>query len=270
MRVALYYGPGSGRRARYIADAMRTGLHAHGIKVEMSSRFREVCADVAIGYGWVQHQAFEAYRAAGKSFVCFDLGYWDRRPSTMPMDGYYRMAVNDWDTATNMQRGCPPDRFERLEIRPKPANLDGRVILITSMSMKAAKTHGIDLVEWENEITARLTSMRLSFPIVKRAKPHKKGPILPPIETVLGDVRFLVTRHSNTAVDALVNGVPFYAERGVGALLSAKALTSDMIKHPCFCSDDDRIQLLSDIAYAQWRPEEMRTGEVWNHIRALL
>jgi len=60
MRVALYACPGSGRRARYIADAFDQGLKEHGIRAETFTRFRNVCADLAIAYGWVHQEAFEA------------------------------------------------------------------------------------------------------------------------------------------------------------------------------------------------------------------
>jgi hypothetical protein len=271
MRIALYTCAGSGRRSRYIADAMRQGLLQHGInKVEVHNRFRGVCADIAIAYGWVHSLVFEAYEAAGGQYVYFDLGYWNRRPSTSPLDGHYRLAVNNWDTAKAMRRACPDDRFKRLGIRLKPPQLNGRDIVIASMSLKSAKTHKFDIGEWEQAMRKRLSAMGLKFPIVQRPKPAKKQAPLPAIEHVLSTARILVTRHSNTAVDAMVSGVPFYAERGVGSLLSAKDLTCEMIETPTFCNDVDRHQLLADIAYAQWTPPEMRSGEAWDHMRQLL
>jgi hypothetical protein len=198
------------------------------------------------------------------------LGYWNRRPPTSPLDGHYRLAINAWDTAIQMRRGCPDDRFKALGIVLKPPQSGGKEVLIAAMSVKAAKIHGYDLNQWEDEITARIKRFGMKYPITLRGKPSKKKRATETIEAALSRARILVTRHSNAAVDALVNGVPFYAEHGVAASLSVKNLTCETLTDPVFCTDQERNQLLCDIAYAQWSPPEMRTGKAWEHIRSLI
>lgn len=271
MRIALYCCAGSGRRSRYIADAMRQGLMLHGIKhIRTHTRFDNVCADVAIAYGWVHKHVFDAYQADGKSFAYFDLGYWNRRPSVKPLDGHYRLAINAWDTAHVMRRDCPADRFKALGIETNEPRLNGQEILIAGMSAKAAKVHGYDYGEWESQAKKEIERMKLKYPIRLRDKPNKKNKATETVTAALSRARILITRHSNAAVDALVAGVPFYAEHGVGALLSPTELTSGMIEQPSFSDEKVRNQLLYDIAYAQWSPPEMRTGDAWDHIRNLI
>lgn len=270
MRIALYCCPGSGRRARYLADALSQGFKEHKIKTQIHNRFRDVDGDIAIAYGWVHKPVFEAYRAAGKPFVYFDLGYWNRRPRGNPLDGHYRMAINAWDTATTMRRGCPADRFAALDIKVEKPRFDGLEILIAAMSVKSAKIHGFGFLQWETDIQARIKAMNLPFIVKVRAKPNKKSRASETLEEAFGKSRIVLTRHSNVAVDALVSGIPFYAERGVASLLSPKALTAEFIENPEFCSQADRNQLLYDIAYAQWTPPEMRSGAAWEQIRSLI
>ena len=274
MKVALYCTYG-GRRGRYVADCMKNGLRRHGIRAEVHKKFRGVNADMAIAYGWAHEKIFEAYKKAGKHFAYFDLGYWDRRPSKMPTDGYYRLAVDDWDTAAKMARGCPDDRFRKLKVNlypPRQRGTRGHRILIAGMSQKAAETHGYDFREWEKKMRHRLLAMESHFGDVHiRWKPDKKKNISqPPLSDELDRTRLVVTHHSNVAVDALVRGVPFWAEKGVGALLSPPELTAEWVGDPTFPDEKDRKQLLNDIAYAQWRPSEMQSGAAWDHIRRLL
>lgn len=269
MRVALYMCAGSGKRAIYLADAMRRGLLEHGIKSERYNRFKDVCADVAIAYGWSHREIFKQYKEAGAQFAYFDLGYWNRRPPTAPMDGHYRLAMNDWDTATNMPRGVPDDRLKTLEADLKPRQ-KGRDVVIACMSIKAVRIHGYDFREWENGVRKQVEQWGLNRTVVMRDKPNKKAKPMPAIADVLKTAHMLITHHSNAAVDALVNGIPTYAKKGVGSLWSAPDLTKESVENPYFPCERDRRALLADVAYAQWKPEEMRSGAAWEFMKTCL
>jgi hypothetical protein len=228
-----------------------------------------VAADLAIAYGWVHAPMFERYRAAGARYVFLDLGYFGRRPSHAADEGYHRFAMDDWDTAKHMIRNMPGDRLSRHNLplrsldRPR-----GDTIIIAGMSEKAARTHGHGFGQWENRMKMLLEHLAPDRTIIDRPKPSGKSPVKSlPIEQLLDDAHMLVTHHSNAAIDALIAGVPTYALKGAGALISPRQLSAAVIEHPEMPTEESRMSLLNDIAYAQWTPAEMRRGDFWEFLK---
>lgn len=266
MRVSIYCHKPSGR-TKYITKALYDGFVKHGVKVNIN-RTCTVTSDIAIAYGWIHEKVFRAYREAGKSFIYFDLGYWGRRPVGNAREGYHRIAINSWDTLNCMKTDCDSDRFNRLKINVKEQKYTNRSgpVLITGMSQKAAWTHGLLNNPWE-KTAMDLLRKETNRTITLRHKPISKNVYQEPIENVLLRSCFLVTHHSNTAVDALVNGVPYYCVKGVAKPLSQEAITHEIIEQPRCVNDSERMQLLYDIAYCQWTPKEMRTGEMWEYVK---
>ena len=143
-------------------------------------------------------------------------------------------------------------------------------MLAGGMSPKAAGTHGYAYGQWEERIRASLTRIRPDLPVIMRPKPNKRAVPQIPIYEVLQTTRLLVTHHSNAAIDALLLGVPVYAVKGVGRLASADTLDAAALEHPYELNYAARLQLLADVAYAQWTPQEMRSGEAWQHALSIL
>jgi hypothetical protein len=263
MRLAIY-ATDNNRRAMHIAMAMHCGARRCGLQSDILTRFTGVAADLAVAYGWTHESVFRSYLAAGAHYVYWDLGYWNRRPSHNSAEGHHRLAVDDWDTAKTMARGCPTDRLEasRLKI-VEQRDGQGEVILLAGMSAKAAGTHGYRFEQWE---LRKMKSLRETLPhwsLVYRPKPTKARPATETIEVALRRSRVLVTHHSNAAVEALMFDIPIFAIKGVGHLVSDQVLGTSR-------PYAERRQLLADVAYAQWTPQEMRTGQAWEHIRGLL
>ncbi len=273
MKVAVYgVARKSGRdNANRIGQALKVGFKKHGIPCEVRETFDgEVIADVALAYGWLGElttRVFSKYKEAGKRFVFFDLGYWARG-----QEGHYRLGVDDWDTALKMTRGCPSDRFDSLKVNVRDDwNRESKKIMIVGMSGKAAWTHGYSDGQWENETRIKLVKeLPDDYHIHIRQKPNKQNVRVTPIEDDLRESWFVVSHHSNVAVDALVAGVPYWAKKGVGAILSPVTCDAQLIGKPFFPTEADKMQLLYDIAYAQWTPAEMRNGDCWNYIKGIL
>ena len=79
----------------------------------------------------------------------------------------------------------------------------------------------------------------------------------------LADCHCVVTFNSNSAVEALVGGIPVFAF-DQGSMVWPVANKDWMaLENPLRL---DRTQWYNDLAYAQWTPEEMRSGETWRHI----
>lgn len=264
---AVIYKIGGTARTRHVADAMTEGLKRCGVSVTVHDRWRGIAGDIAIAYGWNHEPVFSAYRAAGLHYAYFDMGYWDRRQAGDKKNGFHRLSVNSWDTADNMLRAMPADRFTSSGIRLKPWGSKGSVIILAGMSNKAAGSHGFKPGQWERE-TEIAVRERTDRPIIVRAKPTGDQSKIEPITDVLARAHMLITHHSNAAMDAMIAGVPFHARKGVGRILAPDDIF--LIERYPDIGDNERLQLMQDIAYAQWRPSEMRTGQAWDHIKWIL
>lgn len=264
---AYVYAVGTNKRAVHIAQAMHQGLQKCGVQAVITNRFDGVKADIAIAYGWVHEDIFNAYKAEGAHYAYWDLGYIERAG----LEGYHRLAVDSWDTADNMLRGCSDDRINRLGVQLKPWRNNSRAndLLVIGMSSKAAITHGFDFGEWERRIVQSLHSVEYPFGIKIRPKPNREVRHQPSIEHALRHAHMAIMHHSNVAIDAVIAGVPVYAEKGVGRIVS-NGLTSMDICKPLVLSDMRRMQFLADVAYAQYSVPEMRDGTVWQCIREII
>jgi hypothetical protein len=249
------------KRARIVAAAMDEGLKRHGIKTIVRDRFTGVEGDLAVAYGWIHEPIFKKYG----HYLYFDLGYWDRKPKGQPKEGMHRLAINSWCPTDYMGRGMPQDRWDAARI-PMSALSTGRDILVAAMSEKAARTHGYAFRQWEDAamLTMRTFTKRR---IIYRPKPSKAQPGVP-IADALRQASAVVSHHSNVAVEAMIEGVAVYAEKGVGTLVSIPTLRQIDIAQPPDL--ETRVAFLSDIAYCQWTPQEMRQGDVWEHVSKMV
>lgn len=274
MKPVIYAATTHGRCA-HVALAMQQGFKRHGFVVPIMTRMPAVPqGDVALAYGWLHRPAFEVYRAAGGHFAYWDLGYWNRSPDKSKggtREGAYRLAINSWDTADHMRRGCPDDRWRESGLALRPRGPHGRAVLVPGMSDKAAGTHGFYPMQWERQMLARLERLVPGDVLFRPKTARLTG--MEPIDRVLQRCRAVVTNHSNVALDAIIAGVPCIATKGVGRLLTVEGAL-DIVEAtgiwPECPSDDQRQALVQDVAYAQWTPAEMRTGAAWDHIRGIL
>jgi len=249
------------KRARIVANAMNDGLKRHGIKTIVRDKFNGVEGDIAVAYGWVHETVFKAY---GK-YLYFDLGYWDRKPSGKPKEGLHRLSINSWCPVEYMARGMPADRLTDSGIVISEQST-GKNIFVAGMSEKACRTHGFAFKQWEENAMQVIRGVT-KRPIVYRSKPSKAVPGTP-IAEELRRSSAVVAYHGGVAVDAMIEGVAVYMEKGIGTLGSMKDLREvDAATPPDM---ETRIAFLSDVAYCQWTPEEMRNGKVWNHVSSLV
>lgn len=247
-------------RYRRIAEAMAEGIAKCGdipFILEMGSP--RIDATVAVSFGWKHHRYLEEY----PQFVYADLGYWER-------DRYYRLSVGDWSPHRYVRAGLPMDRLRTFGLVPKPWRTSGTEIVVAGSTMKAAADHGMEYMAWERQAVERLRDC--GVPVVYRPKPSDADAVpidgVPfdrrPIGEALGSAWGWVTHHSNSAVDALLAGVPVHCETGAAAAFSVPLET---MASPELLGG--RRQFLSDVAWLQWTLDEMRSGAAWMHLKEL-
>ena len=246
------------KRYRVIADAMAAGINRYGDRAQLVSVYApHQKADVAVMYGWKRHEQLQRY----PQFVYADLGYWQR-------DRYYRLAVGGWSAERYVRAGLPADRFDALGLQVKPWREQGSEIIVAGSTAKAAAEDGFGYMEWERRAIAQLRGC--GRPVVYRPKPNDRlaqpiagaGYDTRPINEALANAWAWVTHHSNSAVDALLAGVPVHCEIGAAAAMSVPL---DRIARATLV--DGREQFLADVAWLQWTLDEMRSGEAWAHLK---
>ena len=103
-----------------------------------------------------------------------------------------------------------------------------------------------------------------SQPEVKGVKNVKYLDINMPIEKAISKAKVVVTINSNAGVDAALAGKPVISLDQGSMVWDISEHDFKKINNPKF---NDRTQWCNDIAYAQWHPSELESGEAWNHLK---
>lgn len=237
---------------------------------------------MAIFYGLEGNlpEIFEAYRSTpGHAAVYIDLGYWGRREGGR-WSGYHKVSVNArHPTAYLMSKAMPPDRISRFGLQLQDPRFPSRGhFLVAGMGDKGARAEGFEPEEWERAVITRLRAIT-DRTIVYRPKPSWKA--ARPIEGTryshrntevqreLDNCCGVLTHHSNTAVEAIVAGIPVYCEGGAGHIFSVPMI--DDMADPWQRTEFNRAhrqQWMANLAYCQWSVAEMTAGLAWKHLRA--
>ncbi len=215
----------------------------------------------------------------GINFVYFDKGYFYRGWKTEDPGVYYRFSVNSFQPLVYFQ-SVPrsADRWKKLDIELKPRKKNGSKIVITGCSQKFARMHSFTNESFTEELVVKLKKLT-DRDIVYRPKSADTHAVPIPgtifsydrckIEEELEDAHAVVTFSSNAAVDAVLAGVPaFVLGPGIAKPVSNTDLSK--IEEPWFPTDKERLQWCYDLAYCQWRVEEMEDGSLWTDLKKIL
>ena len=104
-----------------------------------------------------------------------------------------------------------------------------------------------------------------SQPEVKGVKNVKYLDTNMPIEKAISKAKVVVTINSNAGVDAALAGKPVISLDKGSMVWDISEHHFEKINNPKFY---DRTQWCNDIAYAQWHPSELESGEAWNHLKS--
>lgn len=247
------------RRYRLVAEAMMAGInrcgdvaYAHPLHAKPMKH-----ADVGVCYGWKNHARYVGY----PQYVYADIGYWNRETS-------YRVTVGGWSPDPYVRAGLPASRLQSLGVTVKPWREGGDTIVIAGSTGKSCVEHGLAYREWEMAVAEKLRDCgkRVAY----RPKPTDKfkSPISgieyddAPMQESMSRACALVTHHSNAAIEALVEGVPVHCTTGAAAAFSVPL--NEIAQAPRL---EGREQFLADVAWLNWRLDEMRSGACWSHMK---
>lgn len=163
----------------------------------------------------------------------------------------------------------PADRAAKLGIALEPRHYGANILLCGQVPWDASCDF-INLQDWLLDAVEKIRSVS-GANIVYRPHPMAKLPNMrgcqysmgKPLIADLLDAHCVVTFNSNSAVEAVIKGVPVFSfDEGsmVWPICNKSWLDIENPKFP------NRQQWLNNLAYSQWLPAEMRSGEAWHHI----
>lgn len=236
-------------------EAMAEGLTRHGVRVTLSHH--KFCKTQFVAcWGW---RAGKALRKAGHEVLVMERGYLGDRFNWSSLAwnglngrGEFAVAPNDNGKRFN-------DNFSM-----SPWNKSGEYILIMGQVPNDASLQGLNLGPWYQEMcsvaaaTYGLPVMFRQHPVAARKgfKQHVKGAIksVGDLDQALANAALVITYNSNSAVDAVISGIPaIAADEGSMAWPVVGHSIGEKI-YP------DRKSWAEQLAWRQWRLSEIADG----------
>jgi hypothetical protein len=270
MKVRVYWG--GDEKEDYVLEKMYDGCPYQKSFVPLDEYEP---SDIAVVMGvfkkhvprsFKRGHVIEEQKKNGATVVVVETGFLNRGDGRT---NHYAVGLNGLNGRGEYRnRNSPPDRREKLGVILEPWK-QGEHILLCGQVPWDASVDFTDHRKWLEQ-TARALALHSSRTVVFR--PHPKCQMAPIPDTVyscrqlgqdLMDAWAVVTFNSNTAVEAVIQGIPvFAADVGSMAMPVANADLS-RIETPDM---PDREQWLNDLCYTQWTPEEMKEGLPWKHL----
>lgn len=281
-------------REQLLGAALNRGLMLRGDRLQTvpyHDRPEQLDCD-AIAFVGVKCREWHEYcQRTGTRFLYFDKGYhYPKEKSTFKRNT--TKIVNCWrisvDTNQPLEQLAQAkhtlERWDKMGPRPKPWRepTPNGPIIIAGSSPKFHLFHGLpDPTTWAQEIVAELRR-HTDRPIHYRPKPswwvgspEDAVPIdgtefIPTLtfEERAAGAHAIITYGSNAAMIGMLQGVPsVIVGNGIMRVVSSTDLSE--IEAPYLAPEEDRLQLLANIAWSQYTLLELGNGKAWGHIKEL-
>jgi hypothetical protein len=178
--------------------------------------------------------------------------------------GYYRITCNGLQVCAgktiltnpeeSLEKNCPPgDRLEALGVKFKPWRKTGEEVVIAPLSKAVGQFLGIDPHRWLETV---INEVRQHTDRSITIKPKDSDAR---IQDSLRRAWCLVTHSSNSAIDALIEGVPVFVTGDCASKFLASGHFSN-IEKPRYPDREPWFRVLS---YSQWQLSEIQRGRCW-------
>lgn len=289
MRVAFPHNQHP--REQMLVQALRIGMMAHKdqlIPIPYNDDARDLPGDAIAVIGvkcreWVHH-----CRAIGKRFLYFDKGYYypkeKQTAGVRPIVHCWRAAVDETQPLNFLATArCSEDRWNKLGIWPRPwrePTADGPIIVAASSpkyhlfnGLAMPNTYYRDLIEQIKQYTSRPVWFRPKASDILKAGKHSAAPIdetewkdIGPFEELCIGAHAIVTHGSNAALIGMLMGIPsIIVGNGVMRPISSTELSD--IEQPYLATEEQKRQLLANLAWSQWTLREWQSGNAWHHLK---
>jgi len=207
-----------------------------------------------------KHYIINRCKRNNKPYIMFEEGsikrggYWSIFANGLYGRGYYTHSKIIKDRIDNISNY-------------KKFKWSGDTILITKQLTRDATVDisGHDYINWLDKMVRK--AGKLDYNLEVREHPVRIKKEQEPIENVLKHTRFLITYSSNSAVDAILQGVPCYIESN-NHLASDLSIDIENIDKNNLDTVKQK-EILNIIANTQWTINEIQKGKCWNHVKNL-
>lgn len=232
---------------------------ANGCGGNFTTDIKQLRDGPAVFYG-VTRDTLHLYRQCvneDREYYYIDNGYFSPGHHD---DGYFKVTKN---AAQHSGFGnATPERFLMHGLDIKPWRTEGKYILVTVQSDWWYERHFTSKAQWLKEVLHAL-KVYTDIPVLVREKPRSQ-----PDTYIYDDIRHawaLITHSSNTAVQAVLEGVPIFVTWPCAALAMG-TLDLSLINDP-LCPRG-RYQWACNLADNQWSMKEIENGKCWKDLNA--
>ena len=233
--------------------------------------------DIAVVFGvgkkgvpvsWPRANVIFQQRRQCKPVIIIEKGFVKR-------DQYYMVGFNGLNhNAAFFNEGSPSDRWEALGVELKPWRYDGEHILVCGQVPSDASVQDIDIIHWSAEITSFLrkhTDKKVVYrphPLARNRTPHMMGVENSnrDLATDLSRACAVVTYNSNTAVEAVIEGIPSFAMDKGSMAWEVACHDINRINDYAAPMEVIRTQWAYNLAYTQWNEAEFMEGLPFQHL----
>lgn len=243
------------QHSRVVCDALARGT---GLPVVAPAPL--LAGGVAM-YGFLRGllPTLQTARADGRPWVYIDRGYF-RATYGDDYTGFFRVTRGAWQHSGRGLGVVETTRWENLLLKIQPWRRGRHVLVCPPGDVFTQAVGGFSAKEWLDSTLEKLHA-NTDRPVVVRHKPAK-GDKTPPLAHDLQDCHALVTYMSNTAVEAVLAGVPVFTTGQCAASAMGKKDLSE-IESPAY--PDGRESWAATLANNQWTLAELSKGAA-NHI----
>ena len=236
----------------------------HGVRTERGRRNKTTSADMAVMWLWKQPRTIDDMIASGRDLLIIERGF------IQPRFEWYSLAVNGFNGrgkfAPAPDGGARWQKYFSHMLRPwrEPG---GEYSLLIGQVPRDSALNGVDIVSWAQERTDEMVSAghRVLY------RPHPLGPTPCPrgaelsvgtLEQAFSGASQVVTYCSTTAVESVMAGIPavIFDEGSVAYPMASHSIHEPLVR-------PDRTKWCHDLAWRQWRLDELADGSAWQHVQ---
>lgn len=243
------------------AEALQAGMRRHGHAASINQLEDYQPSDLAVMWGHRRETIMRSQRASGLDYLVMERGYIGDRMhwTSLGFNGLNGCAefIGNSDDSRGRQ-------FHTL-LQPWVDEREAEYYLICGQVLGDASLAHVDYPAWVQSLPKEWNGLPVLFrphPLGAHHfvtdKPKSRGSL----EESLRKAKAVWTFNSNSAVDALINGVPAVTA-DPGSMVYSQTATSidEALIYP------DRTRLLNQLAWCQWTLEELRDGTAWDHVK---
>lgn len=264
MKASVYLYPG--RAHEPFLRAVIAGLQAHAIDVDTFNSLPAADADFVVTWGWRVAERVKQY-FSGPVLVA-ERGYFDR-------DVFISLGWDGLNGRARFPGIHDSDRFQRLHghlLQPWRSGSAGYALVVGQVTGDA-QIAGVDIHHWYRSTCIRL--YKAGWDIVFRPHPVEterghRPPAVPfaqvrtgPLQEALAGAGLVACFNSNTAVDAVLAGVPVHVQDRGSMVFDLASQDFEIVKPV-------REHRLSEIANVQWSIAEISEGRAWDAVKQVM